>query len=95
VIGGVDPQGRIVISTYPSRPKMRNADDNPLVSVLILSVDWEGLGVQVNCEAEVLHMPEAAEPRNRVWLGSRPYSTPFEEWTRRTRFAGALAGRGG
>ena len=61
VTGGVDPQGRIVISTYPSRAKTRNAEDNPLVSVLVLSDDWDGPWVQVDGQAEVLHMPEAAD----------------------------------
>lgn len=61
VSGGVDVHGRIVISTYPSRAKTRNAEQDPRVSVLILSDDWNGPWVQVDGEAEVLHMPEAAD----------------------------------
>jgi PPOX class probable F420-dependent enzyme len=61
VSGGVDPQGRIVISTYPARAKTRNAERDSRVSVLVLSDDWNGPWVQVDGEAEVLHMPEAAE----------------------------------
>jgi PPOX class probable F420-dependent enzyme len=61
VSGGVDAQGRIVISTYPGRAKTRNAEKNALVSVLVLSDDWDGPWVQVDGEAEVLHMPEAAD----------------------------------
>lgn len=61
VSGGVDEQGRIVISTYPARAKTRNAQKRPLVSVLVLSDDWNGPWVQVDGEAEVLHMPEAAD----------------------------------
>jgi PPOX class probable F420-dependent enzyme len=61
VSGGVDAQGRIVISTYPDRAKTRNAEKNALVSVLVLSDDWDGPWVQVDGEAEVLHMPEAAD----------------------------------
>lgn len=61
VSGGVDFHGRIVISTYPSRAKTRNAEHDPRVSVLILSDDWNGPWVQVDGEAEVLHMPEAAD----------------------------------
>jgi PPOX class probable F420-dependent enzyme len=61
VTGGVDDQGRIVISTYPSRAKARNAERDPRVSLLVLSDDWDGPWVQVDGEAEVLHMPEAAD----------------------------------
>lgn len=61
VSGGVDPAGRIVIATYPGRAKTRNAQRNELVSVLVLSDDWDGGWVQVDGTAEVLHMPEAAD----------------------------------
>jgi PPOX class probable F420-dependent enzyme len=61
VTSGVDPRGRIVISTYPKRAKTRNVARNPSVSVLTLSDEWNGPWVQVDGEAEVLHMPEASE----------------------------------
>src|SRR4051794_32962479 len=61
VTGGVDAAGRIVISTYPARAKTRNAEMDPHVSVLVLSDDWNGPWVQVDGDAEVLHMPEAAD----------------------------------
>jgi PPOX class probable F420-dependent enzyme len=61
VSGGVDLQGRIVISTYPARAKTRNAERDPRVSVLVLSDDWNGPWAQVDGDAEVLHMPEAAD----------------------------------
>src|SRR3954453_22100474 len=58
VSGGVDPSGRIVVATYPSRAKTRNAVRDSRVSVVVLSDDWNGPWVQVDGEAEVLHMPE-------------------------------------
>ncbi len=61
VAGGVDDQGRIVISTYPTRAKTRNAEKDSRVSVLVLSDDWDGPWVQVDGDAEVLHLPEAAD----------------------------------
>ncbi|MFT2817948.1 PPOX class F420-dependent oxidoreductase [Leifsonia sp. A12D58] len=61
VSGGVDAEGRIVISSYPARAKTRNADRDPLASVLVLSDDWDGGWIQVDGDAEVLHMPEAAD----------------------------------
>jgi PPOX class probable F420-dependent enzyme len=59
---GVDPEGRIVVSTYPERAKARNARRDPAVSVLVLSEEWDGPWVQVDGRAEVLDMPEAVEP---------------------------------
>ena len=61
VTGGVDEQGRIVISTYPARSKSRNAERDSRTSVLVFSDDWDGPWVQVDGDAEVLHMPEAAD----------------------------------
>jgi PPOX class probable F420-dependent enzyme len=61
VTGGVDSQGRIVVSTYPTRAKTRNAEKAPRVSVLVLSDDWNGPWVQVDGDAEVLHMPQATD----------------------------------
>ena len=59
---GVDAQGRIVVSTYPERAKVRNLRRDPRVSVLVLSDDWNDAWVQVDGVAEVLDLPEALEP---------------------------------
>ncbi|MBO4209296.1 PPOX class F420-dependent oxidoreductase [Micromonospora echinofusca] len=59
---GVDPGGRIVISTYPERAKVRNLRRDPRVSLCVLSDDWNGPWVQVDGTAEVLDLPEALEP---------------------------------
>ena len=61
VTGGVDAAGRIVISSYPGRAKTTNAERDPRVSVCVLSDDFGGAWVQVDGDAEVLHMPEAAD----------------------------------
>ncbi|WP_030616972.1 PPOX class F420-dependent oxidoreductase [Streptomyces sclerotialus] len=59
---GVDDSGRIVISTYPERAKVRNARRAPSVSVIVLSDDWNGPWVQVDGEAEVIDAPDSVEP---------------------------------
>jgi PPOX class probable F420-dependent enzyme len=59
---GVDEAGRIVIATYPSRAKTRNARRNPRASVLILSDDFGGPWVQIDGTAEVIDLPGAVEP---------------------------------
>ena len=59
---GVDPAGRIVVSTYPQRAKVANVRREPAVSLCVLSSDWNGAWVQVDGRAEVLDLPEALEP---------------------------------
>lgn len=62
VTGGVDDEGRIVISTYPERAKTANARRDPTVSVLVLSDDFGDAWVQVDGECEVIDCPESVEP---------------------------------
>ena len=57
VTGGVDAEGRIVVSTYPDRAKTRNLRRDPRATVLVHSDDWDGPWVQVDGTAEVLDMP--------------------------------------
>ncbi len=59
---GVDEEGRVVISTYPTRAKVTNLRRSPVVSVLIHSEEWDGPWVQLDGTAEVLDVPEAVEP---------------------------------
>lgn len=61
VSGGVDDSGRLVVSSYPGRAKAVNAERDARVSVCVLSDDWNGPWVQVDGDAEVLHMPEAED----------------------------------
>ena len=58
VTGGVDAEGRIVISTYPDRAKAANLRRRPAASVLVLSDEWDDAWVQVDGVAEVLDMPD-------------------------------------
>ncbi|MFB7573833.1 PPOX class F420-dependent oxidoreductase [Streptomyces sp. NPDC056165] len=59
---GVDDSGRIVVSTYPERPKTRNAKKDTRVSVVVLSDEWNGPWVQIDGTAEVLDTPDSVEP---------------------------------
>ncbi|GGM67760.1 PPOX class F420-dependent oxidoreductase [Dactylosporangium sucinum] len=59
---GVDAEGRIVVSTYPERAKVRNLRRDPRVSVVVLSDEWNDAWVQVDGTAEVLDLPDALEP---------------------------------
>ncbi len=57
VTGGVDADGRIVVSTYPDRAKVTNLRRDPRASVLVLSDEWDDAWVQVDGIVEVLDMP--------------------------------------
>jgi PPOX class probable F420-dependent enzyme len=75
VTGGVDTEGRIVISTYPERAKVANARRRPGVSVLVLSDDFGGAWIQVDGDCEVIDQPDAVEPLvdyYRVIAGEHP-----------------------
>ena len=54
--------GRIVIATYPERAKAHNIRRDGKASVLVLSDDFGGAWVHIDCGAEVLDVPEAIEP---------------------------------
>ncbi len=62
VTGGVDDSGRIVITSYPERAKVRNIRRDARVSVLVLSDDFGGAWVQVDGEAEVVDALDEVEP---------------------------------
>jgi PPOX class probable F420-dependent enzyme len=59
---GVDDAGRLVVSTYPERAKVRNARRDPRASLIVLSDEWDGPWVQVDGTAEVIDSPDSVEP---------------------------------
>lgn len=61
VSAGVDPQGRVVVATYPQRAKVVNARRDERVSLCFLSEDWNDAWVQVDGVAEVVQGPEALD----------------------------------
>lgn len=88
VTGGVDAQGRIVISTYPDRAKAVNLRRNPAATVLVHSDDWDGPYVQLDGTAEVLDMPgqgteDALVEYFRCIAGEHPDWAEYREAMRR------------
>ncbi len=59
---GVDGEGRVVVSTYPERAKVRNLRRRPQASLVSLGDDFGDAWVQVDGTAEVLDVPESVEP---------------------------------
>lgn len=75
VTGGVDGQGRLVISSYPQRAKSANVRRNPTASVVVFSDEFNGAYVQVDGDAEVIAGSSAVEPLvdyYRVIAGEHP-----------------------
>jgi PPOX class probable F420-dependent enzyme len=62
VTGGVDADGRIVISTYPERAKAVNLRRHSACTVLVLSDSFNGPWVQIDGRAEVIDLPDSVEP---------------------------------
>ncbi len=58
---GVDPEGAIVIATYPERAKARNVRLRPAASVCVLSDSFNGEWVQVSGTASVVDVPDALD----------------------------------
>lgn len=61
VTGGMIADGRLAVSTYPSRAKAKNARRNPAVSVAVMGEEFDDAWVQIDGEAEVLDLPEAGD----------------------------------
>jgi PPOX class probable F420-dependent enzyme len=86
VTGGVDGEGRIVVSTYPERAKARNVARYPRASVVVVSDEWDGPWVQVDGDAELITLPDAVEPLVdyfRAISGEHPDWDEYREAMRR------------
>jgi PPOX class probable F420-dependent enzyme len=77
---GLDGAGRIVVSTYPQRAKVGNARRDPVVSLCVLSDDWDGPWVQVDGTAEVLDLPGALEPLVEYYRSIRGEHPDWDEY---------------
>ena len=58
---GVDPEGTILVASYPERAKVHNLRRRPAVAVCVLSDAFNGPWVQVSGTGTVVDLPEAIE----------------------------------
>jgi PPOX class probable F420-dependent enzyme len=58
---GLDPEGTILVATYPERAKVRNLRRRPVADVCVLSEGFGGAWIQVTGPARVVDLPEALE----------------------------------
>ncbi|MFT7476387.1 MAG: PPOX class probable F420-dependent enzyme [Verrucomicrobiales bacterium] len=61
VAGGMLPDGRLAIATYPQRVKAKNIRRNPMVSVSVMGGEFNADWVQIDGEAQVLDMPDGGD----------------------------------
>ncbi len=61
VTGGMTADGRLAVSTYPQRAKAKNVRRDPRVSVAVLGEEFNDAWIQIDGEAEILDLPEAAD----------------------------------
>jgi PPOX class probable F420-dependent enzyme len=61
VTGGLSADGHLLVSTYPSRVKAKNARRDPLVSVLVMGDQFNAEWVQIDGTASVGDVPDAVE----------------------------------
>lgn len=59
---GLDAEGRLTVATYPQRAKVGNIRRDPVVSVCVLSDDFNGPYVHLDGTAEIVDLPDAVEP---------------------------------
>ena len=57
----VDAAGRVVVSTRETAMKVRHLEREPHVAICVLSDAFFGEWVQVEGDAEIVHLPEAME----------------------------------
>lgn len=77
VSGGMLPDGRMAVATYPSRVKAKNIRRNPHVSVAVMGGEFNDAWVQVDGDAKVLDMPEAGDVLVEYF---RAISGEHEDW---------------
>jgi PPOX class probable F420-dependent enzyme len=61
VTGGMLPDRTLAIASYPERAKVRNARRDPRVSVAVLGDAFNDSWVQIDGDATVLDLPDAAD----------------------------------
>ena len=61
VTGGVNTDGRLLVSTYPSRDKVHNIRRDSRVTACVMSDHFGGAWVQVDGNAEIIDLPDGLE----------------------------------
>jgi PPOX class probable F420-dependent enzyme len=79
---GVDPEGTILVASYPERAKVVNLRRRPRASVCVLSDGFSGAWVQVSGPVVVVDLPEALEGLVTYFRSIRGEHDDWEEYRR-------------
>lgn len=82
ISAGVDHEGRLVASTYPSRAKVANLRRRPYATACVLSDEWNGPWVQVEGATEVIDLPDALDPLVEYYRSISGEHPDWEEYRR-------------
>lgn len=85
VTGALADDGRLLVSTYPSRAKARNLRRDPACSVVVLSDDFGGAWVQVHGTAEVIDGEEGVEALVAYYRAAAGEHPDWEEYRQAMR----------
>ena len=80
VTGTITPAGELLISTYPGRVKTTNIRRNPHVSVLVMGGEFNSAWVQIDGDATVTDMPEAADGLVEYFRAIRGEHSDWDEY---------------
>lgn len=61
VTGGMTADGRLLVTSYPSRAKVKNIRKNAAVSVLVMGEEFNDAWVQVDGDATVTDVPDGLD----------------------------------
>lgn len=85
VTGALAGDGRLLISTYPTRAKARNLRRDPTCSVVVLSDDFGGAWVQIHGTAEVIGGEDGLEALVEYYRAAAGEHPDWEEYRQAMR----------
>lgn len=91
VVGALIEDGRLLVSTYPTRAKVANLRRRPTCSVVVLSEDFDGPWVQLYGTAEVLEGEPGVEALVAYYRAAAGEHPDWEEYRQAMRERGKVA----
>lgn len=85
VTASVGPDGRLLVSSYPTRAKVANLRRAPTCSAVVLSEDFGGAWVQVHGTAAVLDGEEGVEALVEYYRAAAGEHPDWEEYRQAMR----------
>jgi PPOX class probable F420-dependent enzyme len=80
VLVGVDPEGRLTVSSRETAYKTKHLRDDPWVQLCVLPDGFFGDWVYVEGEADVVSLPEAMEPLVEYYRGISGEADDWDEY---------------